>query len=490
MSARVYHATSPAGLLTIAGSSAAVAAFILAGQFEHAARIWGTALIILAVAVIAWRFAVLGRLRLEHLDQWAWAIMISHTVIINIPRDATILAEDLAPSAAIAIQIVIWGVLLLFALARSARDLGRLRSLLGPTARYATMFFLLAVASSAYSNGPLITLVWSFKLGTILLLCTVLFDRTDPRQTLQRFVDATQLGLMLIVLQFLVVAVLSPGTAVNTTDLRGIWRAGGEVMASTKLSAAAGLAAALQLVDLFMAPRTMRKTVLFILLVGIMAAALGRGGILATALGMTMVLAAFRRLRLIAAATALVIIVLLFSPWLAETSGEILTRRQSEAEMRSLTGRTYVWSITVDLIRERPLLGWGYVSGSRIELSRLFPGGNSGGSHNAYLEVVLALGAIGALVLGGLLIRICITLARALRSRWTVLAPSVIGIQVLKLAVILLVLLVEGMFESSFSGPPRFEATLLFGVAFCCDGIAMTGDSGRRLDSFSVGQRP
>ena len=312
MSARAYHATSPAGLLTIACSSAAVSAFILAGQFEYAARIWGTGLIMLAVAVIAWRFAALGRLRLEHLDQWAWAIMISHTVIVSIPRDGRILAEDQAPSASIAIQIVIWGLLLLFALGRSAQDLGRLRSLLGPTARYATLFFLLAVASSTYSNGPQITLVWSFKLGTILLLCTVLCDRTDPRRTLQRFVDATQLGLALIVLQFLVVAILSPDTAVNTTDLSGIWRAGGDVIASTKLSAAAGLAAALQLVDLLISPRTMRRVLSFLFLVGIMVAALGRGGILATGLGMIMVLAAFRRLRLIAAAAVLVIIVLLF----------------------------------------------------------------------------------------------------------------------------------------------------------------------------------
>ena len=143
--------------------------------------------------------------------------------------------------------------------------------------------------------------------------------------------------------------------------------------------------------------------------------------------------------------------------------------------MLSLTGRTYVWATTIDLIRERPMLGWGYVSGSRIELSRLFPGGNSGGSHNAYLEVLLALGAMGALVLGGLLIKICLTLARALRSWWKVLDPGVTSIQVLKLSVILLVLLAEGMFESSFSGAPRFEVTILFGVAFSCDAIAQLG---------------
>src|SRR5262245_30779745 len=99
MNAQAYRMPSTRGLLIVAGCSAAMAAFILFGQFEYVSRLWGSGLILLAAVLLAWKYLSLGTLGVARFDEWAWAIMMSHTVIIHVQRDLRILAEDFTPSA-------------------------------------------------------------------------------------------------------------------------------------------------------------------------------------------------------------------------------------------------------------------------------------------------------------------------------------------------------------------------------------------------------
>ena len=82
----------------------------------------------------------------------------------------------------------------------------------------------------------------------------------------------------------------------------------------------------------------------------------------------------------------------------------------------TLTGRTEIWLATINLIKQRPLLGWGYMATwvptdaptTEIWDQLRWPVPNA---HNAYLDVTLELGLVG---LGLLLTIIVITWRRAL----------------------------------------------------------------------------
>lgn len=78
-----------------------------------------------------------------------------------------------------------------------------------------------------------------------------------------------------------------------------------------------------------------------------------------------------------------------------------LLRGQSAADIMSFSGRAPLWSLSLDLLADSPIVGFGYGS-SRIVLIEAFPW--SGGAHNLWLEVALSLGTIGVLLVTGLLL--------------------------------------------------------------------------------------
>jgi len=93
------------------------------------------------------------------------------------------------------------------------------------------------------------------------------------------------------------------------------------------------------------------------------------------------------------------------------------------------TGRTMIWAVMADHIREHPLLGNGYgaywtvpVPGKPaydyIERLHFFPGSG----HNGYLDLVNDLGAVGAVVLFGFLVTFVVQALKLLRRDRTLAA--------------------------------------------------------------------
>jgi exopolysaccharide production protein ExoQ len=81
----------------------------------------------------------------------------------------------------------------------------------------------------------------------------------------------------------------------------------------------------------------------------------------------------------------------------------------------TLTGRTDIWLTTLDLIKQKPLLGWGYMAtwlGTDPETAAIWEklGWTVPNAHSAYLEVTLQLGLVG---LGLLLTIIAVAWQRA-----------------------------------------------------------------------------
>jgi exopolysaccharide production protein ExoQ len=83
----------------------------------------------------------------------------------------------------------------------------------------------------------------------------------------------------------------------------------------------------------------------------------------------------------------------------------------------TLTGRTALWVAAVELIKHKPLLGWGYRAvwepndefSARIAMEFDWAPPSS---HNAFLEIALQLGLLGA---GTLMVIVCVALWRAIR---------------------------------------------------------------------------
>ncbi|MEZ5321675.1 MAG: O-antigen ligase family protein [Microthrixaceae bacterium] len=69
-----------------------------------------------------------------------------------------------------------------------------------------------------------------------------------------------------------------------------------------------------------------------------------------------------------------------------------LARGESAANLATVSNRTELWSIAFDLVRERPLIGWGLATSRGIFYKRV----GLGGAHNALVNVLVDGGLVGA----------------------------------------------------------------------------------------------
>jgi O-antigen ligase len=117
--------------------------------------------------------------------------------------------------------------------------------------------------------------------------------------------------------------------------------------------------------------------------------------------GLTILVVARRRLSLILAVVYPMLIVLpLFGLILGVEAVEGLVERYvfrySREETFTLTGRFEVWAEAADLIAGRPLTGYGFVAGPRLELARRVASWRPMHAHNAWLQAGLDVGLVGA----------------------------------------------------------------------------------------------
>jgi hypothetical protein len=95
-----------------------------------------------------------------------------------------------------------------------------------------------------------------------------------------------------------------------------------------------------------------------------------------------------------------------------------LNRDKSTSSVTSLTGRTDFWPLAVDLIEQRPLIGWGVnviLSPVGEKFQEVLPGVNS--AHNAFLEAGLQSGLIGLVAFACALFGLVIGALRLPRDR-------------------------------------------------------------------------
>ncbi|MGH9870462.1 MAG: O-antigen ligase family protein [Candidatus Polarisedimenticolia bacterium] len=451
---------------------------IVSTDLTHVPKTWALSVLLLLAAIGTWTAAFRQMLTLRFLDTIAWAVLIAHTVFVSRVRDPhELLTEGLSPQ--ILTEIVIWVLLFGYALARLVHSPEAFTRLWGPTTKYATLFLVLALCSAAYAASPTVTLAWSFKLAVILLLASVFFAKSGGVDVIASFLVASHAGLVLMLVQFILMGLISPEDVLRRSDVTNITRLGGYFLSANQLASVAGMLTLLYMINI-LCKRASWTTYLGMLISSfLLFGSLGRGGIAATLLVALLLLKYLGRIRFAFWVCGFLLLILVSFPQLATVSWELITRRQSEAELLSFTGRTQIWEHAIYLISQKPLLGWGYVSGSRTGFLSLAGMWSATHSHNVLLEVLVNLGLLGALTLITLVTKTSQYIIRSVRLGVLRPIPPPATILHLKLFALLAFLVCDGFFTSSFAGAPRFETVLLIGLSFCADHIIQ--NQGQRL---------
>jgi O-antigen ligase len=120
-----------------------------------------------------------------------------------------------------------------------------------------------------------------------------------------------------------------------------------------------------------------------------------------------------------------------------------------------LSGRDEVWGATTDLIGRRPLAGYGFGTGDQLLKASQFEHFAGFTPHNAYLQILLELGALGTLLL---LAPLAVALRRVLGAMRLRSSPA----EVAAFGAVLLGGLLDGIFEDVFEAAGSPFAPLIW----------------------------
>jgi hypothetical protein len=284
--------------------------------------------------------------------------------------------------------------------------------------RMLAAFVALTLVSTLWSDAPMMTLVRGVQLAILLALSLVVIRVQDVAGTLHALGTAN----VVYVLLCAAIAVAFPFTRITATEVGTVALAKERFswFAMHSISAATFTAIAILYVlciALFL-PRGWRQwraglpvSVALVPLCVIMLATESRGPLFALvgAIAAVVAVRSFRPVTSLAVAGVITLGALAASiagvtptTVLEDAAGSsspiaaLVLRGQDVREFSSLTGRTELWSKVVPLYLKSPVIGYGYL-GSRDLLLQVVPW--AGHAHNGFLQTLLDLGVVGALLL-------------------------------------------------------------------------------------------
>lgn len=343
-------------------------------------------------------------------------------------------------------------------------------------------FATLAIGSVAWSPIPNFTLVRAFQLATLLALAMVSIRVLGPEETIR----ALTWSVALYVVVMAAIGATVPGasgvrTASYETGGRFSWFGVHPILAATL----AGLGAALLIAEGLFVDRDrwtrfgpVPAQVLVPALLLVLGFARARGPLIAFTAAVAVLV--FRRyskpwLASIALAASVAATVALafvntgvaVEAWLRESAMsenpavEFVTRGNTLEYLSTLGGRTQLWSEVLQLVFERPIVGWGYAASRDVILDRV-PW--AGYAHNAVVQTLVDLGVVGTLLIWIAVARA--TVADLFQHRWT---DSRSGAVRGRLFVALVFILVLSIVSETFAGPPGYELLLILCVVLASE---------------------
>jgi O-antigen ligase len=161
----------------------------------------------------------------------------------------------------------------------------------------------------------------------------------------------------------------------------------------------------------------------------------------------------------------------------ADSFWSYIRRGQDTDEFTSLSGRTSWWTVAIERIKERPILGYGAYSGGRFVVLQQLGDLETTGIHNDYLEILLGTGVVGLSVVVVVLTSVWSKVLRA--SQWAARSTRERAVTVEAIAVLTL-LMIRSIFSSPLFWHPPLPFLLVVGYA-----EILRQRGARRLATFS-----
>jgi O-antigen ligase len=353
-------------------------------------------------------------------------------------------------------EVISWGLCLIAVLVCSAPVRGYFRRLFAGDYKWNTLFAMVCVGSILYAPRQLLALAWGFKLTVVvllLLMCSI--QIRDLRDTVS-FLRFTFWAYAIIVLEPVVISIFR-GTLFDEEGRMST------IVSPNALSPNAGVVLLLAL-TLYSTRKGegLRKSAILLGVVAcaIMILAASKTGILAGIFAGGLFYFLCRKFGSAfgyVAATAVLIAVLALSTPL----GDYLNHYHESAGAETFSGRTILWSAVMPAIRQKPLLGHGYMASEFLMFQVNAVGWLAPQLHNGFLEALYNNGVLGFAVVLAICIVIPINLYRVLRLASATDPIYRIGAGCLALYTFLLI---NGFFNSSFGGKATAPFMLLLSL--------------------------
>ncbi len=262
-----------------------------------------------------------------------------------------------------------------------------LRRLFSNSYRWLTLFAVVCLASVAYSTGKTYSGAWAFKLMLVVLLLQLAASMLGNLADLVTFLKVTLWGFFVLTIVPAVGALSDSSTA-----FEGV---GGRLNASPDaLTNTAGLLLLLSVI-LYSIEKQKIMIVTGLLASVVMLMSLGKSAILASLFAIVIFFLLQKQIgrsvAVLLGITAVALVVLSVTP--------VGAHLQSYQGAATLTGRTEIWAEGVSAVRQKWLLGHGYLSTYFSWSKNSGLAGDYIHLHNGFLEVAYNNGIIGLAVL-------------------------------------------------------------------------------------------
>ena len=288
-------------------------------------------------------------------------------------------------------EVFVWVVSLLVLALISLSKPEYLGKMFTGSFKWFSLFVLSCVVASTYSPSPSYSLGWSFKLvvtALVLGLCTSCMEKMS---------DVTaMLWSTMWALLFVCVLAVAEAAADPLTMFQGV---GGRLNADpVVLSGSAGCLVIITLILNALHPRVWIKLIAAVGFM-IMIVSFGKSGILATVIAATVFLLFRKNL---ASSVGLLGGMGVLAAILMTTVSPVAKYFTGYQGGSTLTGRTEIWQMGLDVIRRHPWFGNGYLSAKFMWTMERGPLADVGHLHNGFLEALYNNGVVGLIFLIGI----------------------------------------------------------------------------------------
>lgn len=445
----ILFAVAGAGLIAFGAD------FIL--QSETTSVIVVSLLFFLILAITAGRARALNLGPASVIYTVWWILLVSEEIFsyrTNVSEELASVSQVDFASAAYA-QAGLWVVALIGFIFIVAPRPQWLKGLFEGDYKWVTGMALICTASCVYSPKPSYSFAWSFKLLLVVAVVHVCAKQFTNERQIRGFLIATTVAMFFLVVAPTVRSMFGtdPSSDFGAGELEQRFREG-----STGIS---GIAGTLAMICLMLYQPGKRRWPLFIGGIGlcIMIIAGGKAGIIAGVVSGVLFFAMQKRFLpiviFLSTISGLFWLAIKFTPL-----GEYFANYFALDQASSLSGRTDLWKFVMPAVKDKIILGHGFV-GSRF-VSVLMPGTpfEAGHMHNGFLEATYNNGIIGLFFIVTIQVIIVRNLIRAMRatSNMKIRALAAGG-----LAVYVNILL-NAVFNATFGGRPDAPFMLLIAL--------------------------